>query len=269
MGEASGARRPWSPIERDDDPLSVPGSARFSCLTEVELFADLSAAERAEMDVALPARTVRRGELIYSQAEPVSALFILKAGRVRIFRLSEDGKALTMAILGPGAVFGEMLLVGQRMYDNYAEAIEDSIICQLDAQQVEQRLLADPRIAVRVSRLLGDRVAALETRLLDLAVRPLSARVASTLLALADGTEGGPAGAGPAARPLTARLGPIRLTHEQIAGLLGATREATSRVLAELAANGTIRQSRGRIVVQDDDGLRALAQQGGPTEDRR
>jgi len=251
VGEASGATQPWSPVERDDDPLSVNGSGRFSCLTEVQLFADLSPVELAEMDVALPARKVRRGELIYSQAEPVSALFILKAGRVRIFRVAEDGKALTMAILGPGAVFGEMLLIGQRMYDNYAEAIEDSVICQLDANQVAQHLLADPRIAVRVSQLLGDRVAALETRLMDLAVRPLSARVASTLLALASSSD---------ARAGSSRPAVIRLTHEQISGLLGATREATSRILEDLAAAGTIRQSRGRIVVQDAHRLRVIVQ---------
>ncbi|MFO7690873.1 MAG: Crp/Fnr family transcriptional regulator, partial [Cryobacterium sp.] len=131
----------------------------FSCLTEVDLFADLSRAEIDAMDLMVPARRFRAGELVFSQSEPVTALFILKAGRVRVFRVTEDGKALTMAILEPGAVFGEMVLVGQRMYDNYAEAIEESAICQLTVAEVERHLLSDPRIAVRISRLLGEQVA--------------------------------------------------------------------------------------------------------------
>ncbi|WP_236683810.1 Crp/Fnr family transcriptional regulator [Demequina flava] len=214
----------------------------------MDLFADLSPDEIAAFDQMAPERTFSNGDLVFSQSQPVTALFILKSGRVRIFRVTEDGKALTMAILEPGAVFGEMLLVGQRMYDNYAEAIEDTSICQLSVVDVEQHLLSDPRIAVRISRHLGDQVARLEERLTDLALRPLLARVASTLVRLAE----------PQRR---SRLGhvTIRLTHDQLAGLLGATRESTSKTMADLAARGLIRQSRGRIVLLDLDQLTVLS----------
>ncbi len=221
----------------------------FSCLNEVDLFADLSAAEIAAMDVMAPARTYRRGELLFSQSEPVTALFILKTGRVRIFRVAEDGKALTMAILEPGAVFGEMMLLGQRMYDNYAEAIEDSSVCQLTVDEVERFLLSDPRIAIRISRLLGEQVIRLEERLTDLALRPLAAQVASTLLKLDDN----------AARQRFGQARVIHLTHEQLAGLLGASREATSKVMGDLTSRNVIRQGRGRIVVQDRNRLQTLA----------
>lgn len=228
--------------------ISTPAEP-FSCLTEVELFADLSAAEIAAMDLMAPARTFSAGEFVFSQSQPVTALFILKAGRVRVFRVTEDGKALTMAILEPGAVFGEMLLVGQRMYDNYAEAIEDAAICQLSVTEVEQYLLSDPRIATRISRLLGEQVARLEERLTDLALRPLSARVASTLLKLAEA----------APTPRFGHAATVRLTHEQVAGLLGATRESTSKTMADFATRNLIRQGRGRIVIQDAAALRAIA----------
>lgn len=88
--------------------------------------------------------------------------------------------------LESGAVFGEMTLVGQQMYDNYAEAVEDSAVCQLDSQDVEQYLLSDPRIAVKVAKYLGEQVLSLEERLLDLATRPLAVRVAKTVVTLAD-----------------------------------------------------------------------------------
>lgn len=225
------------------DPLQPQGT--FSCLTSVELFADLSPAELETMDLMAPARTFLRGDLVFSQSQPVSALFILKSGRVRVFRVTEDGKALTMAILEPGAVFGEMVLTGQRMYDNYAEAIEDSAICNLGVKDVERFLLSDPRIAIRISRLLGEQVARLEERLTDLAHRPLSARVARTLVTLS--------ASNPASRFVPSRG--TRITHEQIAGLVGATREATSKTMSDFAHQGIIRQGRGRVVVLDPTAL--------------
>lgn len=246
---AAGGPRPWAPRRRESDPYATGPEDPFTCLDEVDLFADLAPEEMRAMDLMAPARMFRRGELVYSQSQPVTALFILKAGRVRIFRVAEDGKALTMAILEPGAVFGEMLLVGQRMYDNYAEAIEDSAICRLGVEEVERFLISDPRIAIRIARILGEQVARLEERLTDLALRPLTARVASTLLGLAGTTP-------------TGRFGlnrPIRLTHEQIAGLLGATREATSKTLADFASQGIIRQGRGRITIQNVTALRSMA----------
>jgi CRP/FNR family transcriptional regulator, cyclic AMP receptor protein len=246
--------RPWSPEARETDPLDalLAEGGAFACLNEVDLFADLSATELREMDLMAPAKLVHRGELLYSQAQPVKALFILKTGRVRVFRVSEDGKALTLAILEPGAVFGEMVLIGQRMYDSYAEAIEDSLVCQLDVVDVEHFLLSDPRIAIRISRLLGERVAELEGRLSDLALRSLPARVASTLLGVAEWPS--------AARFGRARI--IRLTHEQIAGLLGATREATSKILSEFSSRGLIRQGRGRITLTDPAKLQSIARGG-------
>lgn len=240
--------RPWAPEGREVDAARPAAEEPFSCLSEVDLFADLSADEVAAMDRVAPARDYHAGELIFSQSQPTTALFILKAGRVRIFRLAEDGKALTMAILAPGAVFGEMLLVGQRMYDNYAEAIEDVLICRLDAREVELYLLADPRIATRVARHLGEQVVLLEERLMDLAVRPLEVRLAGTLVRLA-------------ASERRSRQGAvmIRLTHDQLAGLLAATRESTSKSMADLAARGFIRQGRGRIMLLDLDSLATIA----------
>ncbi len=221
----------------------------FSCLNAVELFADLTARDFAALDRDSPPRRFRSGELLFSQSQPSVSLFILKAGRVRIFRVAEDGKTLTIAILEPGAVFGEMLLVGQRMNGSCAEALEDSTVCQLSAADVEKHFLSNPKIAVKISRLLGEQVAQLEERLTDMALRPLAARTASTLTTLA----------GTAPRARFKQSVSVRLTHEQLAGLLGATREATSKTMSDLAGRGFIRQGRGRIIIEDIEGLRSLS----------
>jgi len=225
----------------------------FSCLNSVELFSDLSADEMAELDRTAPSQRFLRGELVFSQSQPSSSLFILKTGRIRVFRVTEEGKAMTIGILEPGAVFGEMVLVGQRMHDNYAEAIEDSSVCRLEMHDVERLLLSDARIAVRIARLLGEQVARLEERLTDLAHRPLSARIARTIMTLAKN---------PSGRTLSGSHG-VRVTHEQLAGLVGATRESTSKIMAELANQRIIRQARGRIVVTNPTALVALSRRTG------
>ena len=234
----AGDLRPWAPQQREANPLMAGPADPFICLNQVDLFADLSVQEIEAMEIMAPARLFRRGELLFSQSQPVKALFILKSGRVRVFRVAEDGKALTMAILEAGAVFGEMILVGQRMYDNYAEANE-----------VERFLLSDPRIAIRISRLLGEQVVRLEERLTDLALKPLSAQVASTLLKLSDA----------AGAPRFGQARTIHLTHEQLAGLLGASREATSKTMGDLTTQKAIRQGRGRIAITNRDILHQIA----------
>ena len=248
LSAATKPSKGWAPHEREVDPLSETGEP-FSCLDAVELFADLTTQDMAALDRMSPSRLFRSGELVFSQARPTSAVFILKAGRIRIFRVAEDGKTLTIAILEPGAVFGEMLLVGQQIYGNYAEAIEDSTVCQLSAMDVEEHFLSNPKMAVKISRLLGEQVARLEERLTDMALRPLSARTAATLLKLAE----------TAPRSRFTQSQSVKLTHEQLAGLLGATREATSKTMSDFASRNLIRQGRGRILIEDSAGLRRIS----------
>jgi CRP/FNR family transcriptional regulator, cyclic AMP receptor protein len=242
-------RRQSIDASRGQELESNPLEHTFTCMSDVDLFSDLSADEMAELDQQAPSERFLRGELVFSQSQPSSSLFILKSGRVRIFRVTEEGKAMTIGILEPGAIFGEMVLVGQRMRDNYAEAIEDSSVCRLDVRDVERFLLSDPRIAVRIARLLGEQVARLEERLTDLAHRPLVARIARALIALSGGHRNRP--------PLVTRG--IRITHEQLAGLVGATRESTSKIMAELSSQGVVRQTRGRVVITDPVAVAALS----------
>ena len=102
-------------------PEREPGGTIW-CLSEVDTFCDLSPAEMDTIAAAAPMRTYAAGELVYSPHQPEQALFILKQGRVRIFRVSADGRALTTAILTPGTIFGQMVPLGQHMYDNSVES---------------------------------------------------------------------------------------------------------------------------------------------------
>ena len=210
-------------------------------MSEVDIFTDLNDQEMATIAAAAPMRQLTPGELLYSPPQPIETLFILKQGRVRIFRVSPDGRALTTAILTPGTIFGEMLLLGQQMHDNFAEALDKVTVCVMTRADVHRFLLSDARISARISEILGNRVTQLERRLSDTVFKSVPQRVATTLCLLADQEP----------RRLLGRGIQIQLTHEQVAALAGTSRETTTKILNEYAVQGLIRLGRGRVTILD------------------
>jgi CRP/FNR family transcriptional regulator, cyclic AMP receptor protein len=244
----AGQARPWAPGRREDDmqiERAADNPGRLWCMSEVDIFCDLDEQEMESMARAAPMREYPAGSLVYSPHQPVQALFILKRGRIRIFRVSEDGRALTTAIIEPGTIFGEMVAVGQQMHDSFAEAMDEVVVCVMSQADVRRLLLGDPRIATRIAETMGRRLGELEQRLSDTVFKSVPERVAATLATLAQ------------PRSLL-RGGTVRITHEQLAALAGTSRETTTKVLGDLAGQHLIVLGRGRITVLDLDGLRAL-----------
>lgn len=249
---------PWAPGRREEahhmnHAASDEEAERTWCLAEVDIFCDLSAQEMEAIAAAAPMKTYHAGEILYSPTQPSEVLFILKKGRVRIFRVSSDGRALTSAIISPGTIFGEMVLLGQHMYDNYAEALDDTVVCVMSRTDVNRLLLTDARIAARITAILGRRLSDLEQRLSDSVFKTVAQRVATTLVTLST--------AQPSGSPLRpgGRHPQIALTHEQLAALAGTSRETCTKVLREMEDRGLLRLARGRITVLDRERLQDAA----------
>ena len=240
---------PWAPGQREEmaDVEQAVGGDDIWCMAEVDIFADLSATEMEAIATAAPMKTYSAGDLLFSPHQPIETLFILKKGRVRIFRVSPNGRALTTALVAPGTVFGEMVLLGQQMHDNFAEALDEVVVCVMSRADVHRFLLSDPRISARISEILGRRVAELERRLTDTVFKSVPERVAATLCLLAREQQRRPLGRGVQ----------IALTHEQIAALTGTSRETTTKVLGEYAERGLLRLGRGKVTILDPDAIAA------------
>jgi len=194
-------------------------------------------------------RSYASGELVHTPHQPLETLFILKKGRIRIFRVSPDGRALTTAIVAPGTIFGEMVIVGQQMHDSFAEALDDVVVCVMSKDDVRRLLLADARISARISETLGRRIGELEQRLSDAVFKSAPERIAGALVTLAAASPVRPIGRGVQ----------VRLTHEQLAALAATSRETTTKILGELADRGLVTLGRGRITVHDQERLRRLS----------
>ena len=218
---------------------AAPGAAptdKLRFLSELTVFQDLSPREMEELNRVTTMSTVARGRVFYRPEEPGEVLFILREGRVQLYRISPEGKKLVITTLGPHTLFGEMALLGTRMHNTFAEALEECLIYVMSRNDLERLILNKPQVAVRILEVTGKRLLEAEKRLQNMAFKGIPARLASLLLGLAD--EQGSA-------DITG------LTHQDLAESVGTYRETATQVLNDLKADGLIEIGRKRITILD------------------
>jgi len=219
-------------------------SIKFGYLQMVDLFQDLTEVEIEEIDRATTISTCRRGKIFYMPEDTSQVLFLLKEGRVQLYRISPDGKKLVIATIGPGTIFGEMALIGQGMHNTFAEAVEDCVLLVMSREDVERLLVTKPKVALRIFEALGSRLKETEARLEEIAFKGIPARLASLLLQLAD------------AQGSDTIVG---LTHQDLGEQIGTYRETTTQTLNTFRVEGLIDIGRKRITILDREGLQRLA----------
>ena len=225
--------------------MSGEQSDKFGYLQMVDVFQDLTEAEMEEIDRATTMSSCRRGKILYMPEDTSEVLFLLKQGRVQLYRISPDGKKLVIATIGPGSVFGEMALIGQGMHNTFAEAVEDCVMCVMSREDVERLLITKPKVALRIFEVLGKRLKEAEIRLEEIAFKGIPARLASLLLSLSD-ERGSDTISG--------------LTHQDLGEQIGTYRETTTQTLNAFKAEGLIDIGRKRITILDREGLKRVAE---------
>jgi CRP-like cAMP-binding protein len=231
---------------KSDDRVAVAQPAeKLRYLSELTVFQDLSPREMQELNRIITMSTVPRGRVFYRPEEPGEVLFILKEGRVQLYRISPEGKKLVITTLGPHTLFGEMALLGTKMHNTFAEAIDDCLICVMSRTDLERLILNKPQVALRILEVTGKRLREAEERLENMAFKGIPARLASLLLRLAE-EQGDDEIAG--------------LTHQDLAESVGTYRETATQVLNDLKAQGLIEIGRKRIKVLDTPRLAEIAE---------
>jgi CRP/FNR family transcriptional regulator, cyclic AMP receptor protein len=220
-------------------------SEKYGYLKMMDIFQDLTEQEIEEIDRATTITTCRRGKIFYMPEDTSEVLFLLKQGRVQLYRISPDGKKLVIATIGPGSVFGEMALIGQGMHNTFAEAMEDCVLLVMSREDVEHLLVTKPKVALRIFEALGTRLKDTEARVEEIAFKGIPARLASLLLQLAE------------ERDTKAVTG---LTHQDLGERIGTYRETTTQTLNMFKAEGLIDIGRKRITILDAESLREIAE---------
>ena len=148
-------------------------------------------------------------------------------------------------------VFGEMALTGQRLRSSYAEAMEESEVSAMCRADVERMILDKPEVGLQLVHLLSDRLSTYETRMEDLAVKEVPARLASLILLLVE-SQG--------VRTPTNYKIPTRYTHQQLGTMIGANREAVTRAFSRLREAGAVETRRRYIHVENIETLKEAAE---------
>ena len=220
-----------------------PNKMRY--LTELAVFQDLTPREMEDLNRITTMSTVAKGRVFYRPEEPGEVLFILKEGRVQLYRISPEGKKLVITTLGPHTLFGEMVLLGTKMHNTFAEAVDDCLICVMSRTDLERLILNKPQVALRILDITGKRLRDAEERLENMAFKGIPARLASLLLRLSSEQESDIVQG---------------LTHQDLAESVGTYRETATQVLNDLKSQGLIEIGRKRITILDRNGLEDVAE---------
>jgi CRP/FNR family transcriptional regulator len=177
---------------------------------------------------------------LFDQGDATKVVYLIKRGRVRIARNTADGKEVTVAILGPGDMFGEDALFGGIERTTVATCLEETLICKAHADDLFALLAGNSALALNVAQMLSDRLGDASATIEDLAYAKISDRLVNLFDRLA-------AELGRATDEGT--LLDVRLTHQDIASIIGSTRETVSLELNQLVRAGQIKQENGYITV--------------------
>ena len=214
-------------------------------LSELTVFQDLTAREIEDLNRITTMSSVQKGRVFYRPEEPGEVLFILKEGRVQLYRISPEGKKLVITTLGEHTLFGEMALLGTKMHNTFAEAVEDCLICVMSRTDLERLILSRPQVALRILEITGKRLREAEERLESMAFKGIPARLASLLLRLSSEQESDEV---------------TGMTHQDLAESVGTYRETATQVLNDLKSQGLIEIGRKRIQLLDKEALFELAE---------
>jgi CRP/FNR family transcriptional regulator len=197
-----------------------------------------------------------RGQTVHGPTYDFSIIFALLEGRVRLHKLFH-GDELTLEIIEPGHLFGDVPALAGRRRGVFAEALAHSRVALISFDVMRHLVAENPEVALRWAELLARRVYEYQQRMLDVTLKKVRARLASLILRLIE-WEGVVSGEGLGIR--------TRYTHEQFATMIGAKRVAVSRAMSELRELGAVEVKGRRVYLKDENALRRTAEEAGRRE---
>jgi CRP-like cAMP-binding protein len=238
--------------------LSEPSAERIRLLSLVDIFEPLSEQDIERLNGQLPDVHLQPGQMFYTPEDRSEKLFILQKGKIRIFRMTPDGREFTLAVVEAGTVFGEMALTAQQLEGAYAQAMESSQVSTMAREDLERLVVEKPEVGIRLMHVLSERLRRQENRLEDANMKDVHARLAGIIVLLVE-SEGVRTGMG-------YRI-PAHYTHERLGTMIGANRVAITRAFGLLQDDGVVELRRRLIHVTDIEALRRTAAYGDARED--
>jgi len=192
----------------------------------------------------------RKGESIFSEGDEGSGFYVVIRGRVKIFKLSLEGKEQILHFFGPGEPFGEVPVFTGQHFPANAEAMEESRVFFFPRKSFVNLIKKNPSLALNMLAVLSMRLRRFTALIDDLSLKEVPGRLAAYLLYLNDQHKG-------------SKEVELTITKAQLASLLGTIPETLSRILGKLSLQGFIETDGRRIRILDSEALQDLAESGG------
>ena len=190
--------------------------------------------------------------MILSPDDPPDRIHIVKKGKVRVYRVTPDGKQLTLDLYDKGTILGDMRLLGQDpIPEAYAQTIDDAVICTITPDELRGLIERYPAIGVNIITYLSNRLREAERELEAMAYQRVGQRLARKLVDLAQrfGIE-----------TVRGTLIQARLTQQELADMIGTTRETLAHTLSDFRRRGLVDMSRHEVLVRDAERLVDVAE---------
>lgn len=252
---ASWLRNPWhrrrgaarQPGERSETPLErAADEEKLWYLQHINIFSDMTDEEMRRLAQRTTMRTYARGKVIAQPNDPPDTIYLIKEGHVKLCRYSANGRVQILALLDRGDIFAERALL-RTPNAVHCEAFDDTLVCVLRRKDFEELVQSKPELALRVMRVLAERLRQAEEAIENLAFHDVPDRLAALLVRLAE-AYGEPYGQG--------RRLALRFTHQDLASMIGATRETVTNVLNRFRDEGLIAVEERHIIIRDLEKLR-------------
>ncbi|WCK55829.1 Crp/Fnr family transcriptional regulator [Aneurinibacillus sp. Ricciae_BoGa-3] len=210
-------------------------------LAEVPLFAGLHAEDRDKVASVMSSKTIKKREILFNEGEPCSAIFLIQTGRIKVYKTTWDGRDQIVNLLSDGEMFPHVGMFGGSPYPATAEAMEDCRLYSINVEELTRMLLSNPELGIRMLRVFEDKIRTLQSRLSDVLSKDMTDKIMNTLTSLAS-TNG-------IDNPEGCRID-MELTQQDVANLVGTTRETASRVISQLKKEGKIEFDSRHIIIK-------------------
>lgn len=215
-------------------------------ISDIPLFKDLTEDQRADLAGIVQDTRFERGRHIFSEGDEGSGFYVILSGRVKIYKLSAEGREQILHIFGPGEMFGEVPVFSGQNFPANAEAMEKSRVFHIPRNAFIALIRKNPAIALHMLAVLSTRLRRFTMLIDDLSLKEVPGRLAAYILYLSGQKSGSP------------EL-ELAITKSQLASLLGTVPETLSRILAKMTGQGLIKSEGSRIRIRDREGLEDLA----------
>ena len=207
-------------------------------LKSVPIFASLAEDQLRMLVPMVTRRSAPRGSVIVAEGARVDSLYIVLSGRLKVMMGEADGKEVILGIIGPGEIFGEMGLIDDRPRSASVIAIEPCELLSVTRRDFKKCLVENTEVAMTVLRVLVRRLREADRKIGSLAMLDVYGRVARLLLDMSENVNG-------------EKVVTKRLPKQDIAKMIGASREMVSLVMKDLQMSGYIEVRGSTIVLRD------------------